>query len=524
MRIDCLWVLATTAVLAQGCSNGAPRALDFFDGSFGGRDSAGPAFDGGLPPENEVDVRFEPPAVGASVLYATNAGAGRVAVIHADDFSIETVGVGASPLPAVAAPGRDLAVSLDRGSSTVSILRTTETGTTVSSLPIDHDANEVAFDPTGAFAVLFEGPRPGMARRNFQDASVLALTDGAERMVRVVVGYGPSHVEFDPAGTRAFVVTEDGVSLIDLAALPAEGPIRAPLLGFDTLERLGETRITPDGTFALARVGVSEIRQLDLRDGTVVVADLASLAPGETIEITDLDVLPSGTELVAVVRSHGAVVRMPIGATFADSTAWALLDMSAEPVGSLAFSSAGNLFVSYTTDPDVEAIAIVDLDLGEVRRVGLRKSVRALAISPDGHFAIALHHAIARSGDDEDALVDRSEGYSLIDLTTGFARLSLVDAEPAPDALVLDASSGRLMIALRDDARGIHELQVVDLATFAVDRVPLVAPPTTVGVFPALDRAFVGQEADGGRVTFYLWGTRETHTVAGFELAARIRR
>ena len=49
-------------------------------------------------------------------------------------------------------------------------------------------------------------------------------------------------------------------------------------------------------------------------------------------------------------------------------------------------------------------------------------------------------------------------------------------------------------------------------------------PPTTVGVFPALDRAFVGQESDGGRVTFYLWRTRETHTVAGFELAAGIRR
>ena len=156
--------------------------------------------------------------------------------------------------------------------------------------------------------------------------------------------------------------------------------------------------------------------------------------------------------------------------------------------------------------------------------MGLRKSVRALAISPDGGFAIALHHAVARPGDDEDALVDRSDGYSLVDLRTGFARLALVDAEPAPDALVLDAASGRLFLALRDDARAIAELQVVDLATFAVDRVPLVAPPTAVGVFPALDRAFVGQEADGGRVTFYLWGTRETHTVAGFELAARIRR
>lgn len=522
MGIRNIGVLAASTLLASCSSLGSP--LQHFDGGLSFADGGSAARDVGSPPEMEVEVRFEPPAVGASVLYATNSGAGRVAVIHASDFSIETVGVGASPLPAVAAPGRDVALSLDRGSHTVSILRTTGTNTTVTPVPIEHDANAVAFDPTGTYAVIFEAPTPGVARRNFQDASILVLTEGAERLVRVVVGYGPMRVAFDPAGTRALVVTEDGVSQIDLAGLPATGPLRAPLLGFETLQRLGETLVTPDGNFALARIGNSEIRQLDLRDGTVVVADLASLAPGELLEITDLDVLPNGTELVAVVRSHGAVVRMPIGAAFADSTGWTLLDLSDQPVGSLAFSPSANLFVSYTTDPSVEAIAIVDVAASEVRTVVLRKSVRALAISPDGLFALVLHHAVPHAGTTEDALVDRSEGYSLVDLSTGFARLALVDAAPSPDGFVLDPTSGRLFLALRDDARAVHELEVVDLASFAVDRIPLVAPPTTVGVFPALDRAFVGQEANGGRVTFYLWGTRETHTVAGFELAARIRR
>jgi hypothetical protein len=518
------WSALAALGLVAGCSSSA-SPLNYFDGGFGRSDTGTGGYDGGnVPPEMEVEVRFEPPAVGASVLYATNAGAGRVAVIHASDFSIETVGVGANPLPAVAAPGRDIALSLDRGSSTVSILRSSATTTTVTPVPIDHDANSVAFDPTGSFAVIFEGPQTGLTRHNFQDASVLVLAEGAERIVRIVVGYGPSRVEFDPAGARAFVVTEDGVSIVDLAGLPALGPVRAPLLGFDTLARIGETLLTPDGNFALARFGTSEIRQLDLRDGSIVVADLATLAPDEPIEITDLDVLPNGTELVTVVRSHGAVVRMPIGASFADSTAWTLLDMSMQPVGSLAFAPAGDLFVSYTTNPAVEAIAIVDVTGGEVRTVALRKSVRALAISPDGLFALVLHHAVPSSGSDEDALVDRSEGYSLVDLTTGFARLALVDAAPAADAFVLDPVSGQLFLALRDDARAVHELQVVDLAAFSVDRVPLVAPPTTVGIFPALGRAFVGQEANGGRVSFYLWGSRETHTVAGFELAARIRR
>jgi DNA-binding beta-propeller fold protein YncE len=522
MSFSRLWVLAPTFLFA-GCSSSASPLRYFDAGFFSATDAGQVASDVGRPPEMEVDVRFEPPAVGASVLYATSPSNGRVAVIHASDFSIETVAVGAGPLPAVASPGRDVAVSLDRGASQVSVLRTSADTTTVTSLPLFHDANSVAFDPTGMHAVLFEAPDPMTTRRNFQDASVLTLSDPPS-LVRVVVGFGPSRVEFDPTGMRALVVTEDGISQIDLTALPATGSVRAPLLGFDTLETLGEIRITPDGNHALARVGATEIRQLDLRDGSVVVADLAVLAPGEALDISDLDVVPSGAELIVVVRSHDAIVRMPIGATFGDQAGWTLLDLSGEPVGSLVFSPAGDLFVSYTTNDTVEAIAIVDLTAGEVRRVILRKSVRALAISPDGRFALVIHHAVPASGTSEDAAVDRSEGYSLVDVHTGFARLELTDAAPSTDGFVLDAPSGRLFLALRDDAHGVRDLQVVDLDTFAIDDVPLLAPPTTVGVFAGLDRAFVGQEADGGRVTFYLWGTHETHTVAGFELAARIRR
>jgi hypothetical protein len=215
---------------------------------------------------------------------------------------------------------------------------------------------------------------------------------------------------------------------------------------------------------------------------------------------------------------------MPIAA-FADPAGWSVLDLAGQSIGSLAFSPGGAKVVAFTTNPDVEAITVIDLLVSRVLRVGLRKSVRALAVSADGRFALVLHHALtSATAPDEESQVDRSEGYSLVDLETGFARLMLVDAEPRHDAFVLDTTSEHLFLALRDDERSIRELQVVDLATFAVDRVPLVAPPTTVGVFPALARAFIGQEADGGRVTFYLWDTQQTHTVAGFELAARIRR
>lgn len=504
-------------LLLAGCDAGGHAPWGSIDGGFAGRpDSGRPG------PEPEIEVRFEAPAVGRTVLYATNAAAGRVAVIRATDFSIETVGVGTAPLPAVAAPGRDLAISLDRGSSTISVLYTEADGTRVRTLPIQHEANAVAFDPTGRFAVLYEAPRPGSVRRNFHDASVLDLTDGAERLVRVVVGYGPSRVTFDPAGTRAIVVTEDGISQIDLTSLPADGLLRAPLLGFDTIDPIREIQVDEDGTLALALVGRSELRLLDLRDGSLVTADLASVAEGEA-DVTDIDIV-AGTEALVVLGSHEVIVRVPLGPELADVETWVALDLTGHGVGALVHARGARRAVAYTTTPGVEAITLLDIENERLQRVALRKSVRAVAVSDDGRFALVLHRAIPGAGTTEEELVDAAQGYSLVDLETGFARLMLVEAEPRPDGFVLDPRSERLFLALRDDPRSIRELQVVDLATFAIDRVPLVAPPTTVGVFPDLDRAFIGQEADGGRVTFYLWETRETHTVAGFELAARIRR
>lgn len=513
------------AIAACDAGSGALDAGPIPMGGFGRRDAGSPTDPPPPPPppEMEVEVRFEPPAVGATVLYATNRDAGRVAIIHADDFSIETVRVGPSPEPAIAAPGRDVALSLQRLDGTVSVLHTEGATTTVTTLAMEHDANAVAFDPTGRFAVLFEAPRPDVVRRNFHDVSVVDLEDPTTPVTRWVVGYGPSRVAFEPTGARAFVVNEDGVSILELGA-SSGGSMRAPLLTFDSLVPIVEAHVTRDGRYAVALVEGDSLRQLDLADGTLTIADLSVIAEDGLVVISDVDLSPTGDEVLVVVRSHEVIARLPLGPTLADAAGWTAMRLEGHAIGALAFAETGTRVVGYTTDPAVETVTVLDLAEGVFRRVPLRKSVRALAVAPDGSFALALHHVRATEAPGEEGSVDLSPGYSVIDLSTGFARLALVDAAPAPDGAVLDVESGHLILALRDDDAGVRELQLVDLASFAVDRVPLVAPPTTVGVFPALDRAFIGQEADGGRVTFYTWGSRETHTVAGFELAARVRR
>ncbi len=502
---------------------------------------------GGPPPEVEIEVSFEPPAVGATRLYATNAGAGRVAVVSATDFTIETVAVGAGPLPAVAAPGRDLAISLNREARSLTLLRTGESGTVPTTVPLAHDADQVAFDAAGRFAVVFEGPSE--RRRNFQDLSVIDLDSGVA--TRIVVGFGPSRVFFGPDDV-AYVVTEDGISILDLTRL--ESDARPVLRSFGA--RVADATVTPDGRFAIGQIpSEGELRQLDLMTGEVAVADMAeavsdlvetpgggmadagmppldagtSGVPARLVEVTDVDLDPSSRFALAVLRTAERAVRVPIGERFATPAAWEVLMLDGEGVGSLVLSSDGALAVGFSSALAVEALTVLRLDAEpiDVRTVALRKTVRTVALSPDGSFALVLHRpgeGNAVQDPDETRRIDRSDGFSLVDLATGFVRLSLTAATPEPSGVALDPAGEFLFLALRNDARGVRSFQAVDVATFAVDVVELTAPPTTVGTFPSLDRAFVGQEADGGRVTFYDWRSGERQTIAGFELGAGIRR
>lgn len=510
------------------------------DWGVGQRSDQGPA------PEEEVEVSFEPPAVGASVLFATNAAAGRVAVVHADDFRIETVAVGPEPLAAVAVPNADIALSLNRGDQSVDVLRSgaAEAATTVQRFGLSHSANRTAFSPDGRYAVLFEAEEPGRLRTNFHDLTILTLTPGSERLLRVVVGYGPSRVTFDQSGQTLFVVTEDGVSVVDLSSLPLGDRYRAPLVGFGSFDPVIDTQVTPDGGHAVTRVAAQpELRMLDLADGTVAVADLSDALPAPPDPpdpnapppvpalLTDMDLSPAGDEVFAVLRSHSLLVRIPLGPGFADSTTWRIHDFSGQDVGSVDLSSDGRWALLYSTLSGAEAITRLDLaDPLDVTgtRLPLRKSVRTVAFSQGNVFALVLHHRLPgdpwEAGLTPNERVDRQHGYSVIDLATGFTRLELTDAEPRADGFVIDDAGGRMLVALRDDARRVASMQIMDLSTFAVDELPLLAPPTTIGTFPALERAFVGQEADGGRVTFYLWPTAQTQTVAGFELGAGVRR
>src|ERR1044071_4768953 len=63
---------------------------------------------------------------------------------------------------------------------------------------------------------------------SFQDVVVAALAPGHEASVALTVGFRPRAVQFDAAGARAYVITEDGVSVIELADATQRGPHIVP--------------------------------------------------------------------------------------------------------------------------------------------------------------------------------------------------------------------------------------------------------------------------------------------------------
>ena len=181
---------------------------------------------GGIPPEQEQSLDFLVPQPGKQYVYAANPTRDTVAVIDSVSLAIAEVTPGDTPTYVATVPGQDVALVINTGSSTLSVLRTTGAGTTVSSpLPIIKGANVIAIAPDGAHAVVwFDTTQPNATALSgsFQDVSLVTLAESNDQAFTVTVGFKPTAVVFSNDGKAAFVVTSDGISELRFADL--QGP------------------------------------------------------------------------------------------------------------------------------------------------------------------------------------------------------------------------------------------------------------------------------------------------------------
>jgi YVTN family beta-propeller protein len=528
--------LALTTLLL-GCGGSTTNTSSLDGGAFGGSGNTRPTTpgmgsqgtggsggdSGGAPatppPEMEERRTFESPRAGARYVYVANPKRDTVAVIDSTNLGIKSIQVGDTPTYLQTLPGKDIALVINVGSHDLSILRTDLTGTQVSTVPVVPGANALSVAPDGHHVVAWydsgSGSNTGGPPGSFQDVSLITL-GATDSSVGLTVGFRPSDVTFAADGGAAFVISEDGVSVLRFADI--QGPALAPLVPVgDASDAAQDVSVTPDGRFALSRRdGENTIRLVDLQSRAITTVDLGAA-------VTDLDLSPGGDFAVAVLREAKTVVRLAIPAGFSDPAQRTTTPIDAG-VGSATLTPDGKTAILYTTATPLEELLILDLATATARPVRIKKGVRAVAVSPDSRTALVVH--TKADGDprdpsiDVEAAIDRSYGYSVVDLASAFAKLQLTNAPVGDLAITPDAS--RAFVLLRDDAQSIRVAQRITLASFIVDDFPLGSPPVSIAALADSKRMFVSQDHPEGRISFIQWETGAIESVTGFELNGRI--
>jgi len=493
-----------------------------------------PSGDGGIPPPPEVEYELGAPVSAQRYVYVAMTEQDELARIDGRTLAVTSRQVGDAPREVAAIPNSDGAVVLDSTNGTATVVRPAGEADTISVLATLPHLNRLDIDPTGRFAVIWfdltkaiaDGGISGIG--SFQDVTVVRLAPGGEIAVNLTVGFRPREVEFDAAGNRAYVITEDGVSVIDLAIATTSGPSIVPpipVVPSGTPASSVEVDIVSTGEYAAVR-----------RDGvaTLRVVRVGATNPGEAFDIplqspaTDLDLAPDGSRVYAVERAAKQLAIIDIPGDALDPSGVERVDLTTNAtIGSLVVSGDGKRAMLFTNATLDERLTMVKLDQPGFPKVTwpLKKSVRALGISPSGTTALVLHAkapgdpAGATSVDD---FIDKSYGYSLVDLATGFAKLEITKVDPGPFAYASNGAKVYVALDGGDTLGSTRGLQVVTAQTGVVITKQLGSPPSAVGILPGAGEAFAAQRHPLGRITFVNLGTDAVRTVTGFDLNSDI--
>lgn len=519
-RTQLAWAMPALFLLACGASDTTSANADFSPAGSadGGTTTPGaPGAPAQPPPEKEVESDYEAPVATGSFVWIANPKSGRVAYVDATTLQVRTVEAGNGPtfLGAVPGPSGDTTLVLNVLSEDATLLHADNASggaITSKTLPVAKQVNSLAFSSDGHFAIAWANARKvanAPRTQGFQDLTVLDLVAG--KSTSLAVGYRPVAVGFAAGQLRAYAVTQDGISIIDLNDPPRVSknvPV-SDMPNDDPGSR--DVSVTPNGNVALIRRdGSPDITAVALDTGTRTTITL----PGP---VTDLDLADKGDRAVAVVRSTSQVAVLPIPGVLTAPTTFTTVTITGETVGSVALSPGGARGLLYTNALDVERVTILDLttDPPPFRTVRLYSAVLAVFSSPDAAHAVVLH--------------DKTAGTVDMPGTPGaFSILPVADALPAkivatlapPTAVAV--TNDRAVVAERDDATKVYGAYLGRMPQLEVDRYPLASPPIAVGVVAGAKRAFIAQQHPDGRLTFIDLESGVARTLTGFELSSRV--
>lgn len=297
------------------------------NGGGGASQDAGSNEDDDFVPEQEEDFEFSAPAVVGEHVYVANETLNSVAVIDSRNLSISTRLVGFRPTEIVgpdarrAESGEDPRVMvLNEGSNSVSILETggdPATNAAVKTVPVMAHANQIAMEPTGRAAVVWYDPSKAETGDGAGDlSSVSVIRDG--QSFQISVGFHVRTVSFDDAGTRALVLSDDGLSVIELADVDTDAialpmPVVPEQFSSTRPEDL-EVLVTHDGKWAITRSSTfGGVVLLDVDSGELHLMAMPEVP-------TDIDLIEGQQlEVLIMLRNSGKAVRATIPDGFRDA-------------------------------------------------------------------------------------------------------------------------------------------------------------------------------------------------------------
>ncbi|HEX4447447.1 MAG TPA: hypothetical protein VH044_11950 [Polyangiaceae bacterium] len=574
------WI-AIGLIVTNGCSSAAggggladsPGAFPSDNAGSGSGDSSGSSSgssssgsSGGqiaLPPEMKAENQFKAPVATGNFVWSANPTSGRVAYINASTFDVKTTPAGNGPTYLAAVvdkshPQDDVAIVINVLSQDATLLRVDATGNlSTQTYPSTIDANSWAISPSGHWGIAWtdatfvSNPDP---TQSFQNLAVMDLTATVPSPVVpapstvLAVGYRPVEIAFSADDSRAYAVTEDGISVIQLqggapvvirqdplSATPATtlvdaGDGGAPDAGNvpardDAGDDSGATAsgtpdvsFTPDGAYALVRRdGLPWITVDRLSDGALGTVPLPSTP-------TDLTISPLGDFALAVLRDTSTAIVLPIPGVFTDPTAVTAIPVpGGHTLGRGLVTNGGKSAVLFTTVVPDESITVLTLQPTiNVRTIPLHAPVQAVFPTSDGQNAIVLHQLLAAANS------TARGAFSVVPI--GQSLPAVIESLPAPPTAVA-LSNDRAIVSIRDDTTSTFGLYLALMPSLEVKPLPLASPPIAVGIAQGAGRGYAAQDYSEGRITFVdlaegstadAGGNFTARTITGFELSAGI--
>jgi DNA-binding beta-propeller fold protein YncE len=468
-----------------------------------------------VPPE-KVERSFLAPVVTGKYVFSANPKSGRVAVIDAETYGVRLFNAGFGPKYLTAIPGGKGAIVINELSHDTTLFRFAGDDVSVAgaNLPVHEGANAWSVSPDGRFAIAWTQTDPAATldpTGGSQDISVLDLEQ--LKPTRLSVGFHPTQVTLDSTSEHAFVVNDEGVSVVTLGEKPTLSLLAH--VSDDPLEEPAarDVSIVPDGTLAVVRVdGSSQLRVVDLAHDTRVLYDLG--AP-----ISDVNLSKDGKLAIAALPGLGQVVLVPVPPT-GDAASFERVAIPGEVTSSVAISDDSEIALLFQNSEAAHNSHLTILDLRPakqraLRTVDVKGPVDQAFTAPGAASAIVFQRPIAGSNK-----LGLFSGVPTLERRS--AKIVGTDAQPSDRAFSKDGAFA--LVTVGSEQSAVHGVYCVRLDTLQTDFVELASPPSpgATGIVEQVGRGFVAQSHPEGRITFIDLQTAKAHTITGFELAARI--